>query len=52
MGRALPHLLQAIGVSYWVPERSRVAAALKSAYLWSWTEKTPSAVLIRRGVIQ
>ena len=52
MGSALPHLLRAIGVSFWAPERNRVVAALKKACLWSLTEKRPSAVLIRRGVIE
>ena len=52
MGSALPHLLRAIGIAFWVPERSSVASALKDARLWSLTEKRPSAVLIRRGMIE
>jgi len=52
MGSALPHLLREIGIAFWVPERSRVAAALKNAWLRSLTKKTPSAVLIRRGIIE
>jgi sulfopyruvate decarboxylase subunit alpha len=52
MGRALPDVLGAIGITFWVPSREQLGEALQAASICSRREKTPSSVLVTSGMIE
>jgi sulfopyruvate decarboxylase subunit alpha len=52
MGLALPKLLRAIEIPFWVPNQDEVGSALRAASVRSASEEICCALLIRDGVIQ
>jgi sulfopyruvate decarboxylase subunit alpha len=51
MGSALPTLLTAVGIPFWIPGRADVGSSLGAASLRSRSEDLPVALLIRERVI-